>query len=78
MNIYFMVSSLCRIGIQEAIFRSGVLDKAPTASKQRRAGRRRRAPRRSIMERLADAQQRALEQQKARQASLLPPVDEPP
>ena len=26
-NIYFIVSSLCRIGIQEAIFRSGVLDK---------------------------------------------------
>ena len=29
-NIYFVVSSLCRIAIQEAIFRSGILDKAPT------------------------------------------------
>ena len=29
-NVYFIVSSLCRIGIQEAMFRSGVLDKAPT------------------------------------------------
>ncbi len=29
-NIYFVVSSLCRIGIQEGIFRSGVLDKTPT------------------------------------------------
>jgi YidC/Oxa1 family membrane protein insertase len=78
-NIYFVVSSLCRIGIQEAIFRSGVLDKAPTGREgvlpSRGGGG--SAPRKSIMERLADAQQRALEQQKARQAGLLPELDQP-
>jgi hypothetical protein len=78
-NIYFVVSSLCRIGIQEAIFRSGVLDKAPTGREgvlpSRGGGG--SAPRKSIMERLADAQQRALEQQKARQAELLPELDRP-
>ncbi len=30
-NIYFIISSLCRIGIQEAIFRSGTLNKAGPA-----------------------------------------------
>ena len=78
-NIYFVVSSLCRIGIQEAIFRSGVLDKAPTrreGSLPARGGGG-GAPRRSIMERLADAQQRALEQQKLRQAGLQPGLDVP-
>ncbi len=78
-NVYFVVSSLCRIGIQEAIFRSGVLDKAPTSGEGKLPGRGGSggAPRRSIMERLADAQQRALEQQKARQAGLLPEIDMP-
>ena len=80
-NIYFVVSSLCRIAIQEAIFRSGVLDRVPTGREgvlPSRDGS--GAPRRkSIMDRLADAQQRALEQQKMRaglQAELdaLPPV----
>jgi len=77
-NIYFVVSSLCRIGIQEAIFRSGVLDKQPTKREStlpaRGGGG---SPRRSIMERLADAQQRALEQQKLRQAGLQPGLDVP-
>jgi hypothetical protein len=78
-NIYFVVSSLCRIGIQEAIFRSGVLDKAPTRGEGRLPARGGGGgtPRRSIMERLADAQQRALEQQKARQAGLQPELDMP-
>jgi len=78
-NVYFVVSSLCRIGIQEAIFRSGVLDKAPTGregSLPARGGGG-AAPRRSIMERLADAQQRALEQQKLRQAGLQSGLDVP-
>ncbi len=79
-NVYFVVSSLCRIGIQEAIFRSGVLDKAPTRREgtlpSRDGGG--AAPRRSIMERLADAQQRALEQQKARQAGVQGELDAPP
>jgi YidC/Oxa1 family membrane protein insertase len=67
-NIYFVVSSLCRIGIQEAIFRSGVLDRVPTGregvlpSRGGGGGPRKK----SIMDRLADAQQRALEQQKMR------------
>ncbi len=79
-NIYFVVSSLCRIGIQEGIFRSGVLDKATTRGEETLPGRGGGggAPRRSIMERLADAQQRALEQQKARQSGLQPEIDVPP
>jgi len=78
-NIYFVVSSLCRIGIQEAIFRSGMLDKKPTLGEGSLPGRGRNgaSPRRSIMERLADAQQRALEQQKVRQAGLQPELDLP-
>jgi len=77
-NIYFVVSSLCRIGIQEAIFRSGVLDKVtkregvlPSRSGSPSSPVRKR----SLMERLADAQQRALEQQKARQAGLQADLD---
>ncbi len=77
-NVYFVVSSLCRIGIQEAIFRSGVLDKQPTRREgtlpARGGGG---TPKRSLMERLADAQQRALEQQKLRQANLQPELDVP-
>jgi hypothetical protein len=71
-NIYFVVSSLCRIGIQEAIFRSGVLNKAPKAGEEvLPSGRGGGAPRRkTVMERLADAQQRALEQQRARQGQM--------
>ncbi len=80
-NIYFVVSSLCRIGIQEAIFRSGVLNKASTKTAKEGTLSARSggggAPRRSIMERLADAQQRALEQQKARQAGLQGEIETP-
>ena len=78
-NIYFVVSSLCRIGIQEGIFRSGVLDKTPTRSEGRLPSRGGGggAPRKGIMERLADAQQRALEQQKARQSGLQPEIEPP-
>ncbi len=78
-NIYFVVSSLCRIGIQEGIFRSGVLDKTPTRREGNLPSRGGGGgtPRRSIMERLADAQQRALEQQKARQSGLQPEIDAP-
>ena len=78
-NIYFIVSSLCRIGIQEGIFRSGVLDKKSTRGEGKLPGRGGSAgqPRRTIMERLADAQQRALEQQKSRQAGLQPEIDLP-
>jgi len=78
-NIYFVVSSLCRIGIQEGIFRSGVLNKATTKREGRLPSREGggATPRRSIMERLADAQQRALEQQKARQAGLQGEIDMP-
>jgi YidC/Oxa1 family membrane protein insertase len=77
--IYFIVSSLCRIGIQEGIFRSGMLDKstAPREGKLPSRGGSGGAPKRSIMERLADAQQRALEQQKARQAGLQAELDAP-
>jgi len=71
-NIYFIVSSLCRIGIQEAVFRSGMLSKpAAAASEEVLPGRRATAgPRRkrTLMERLADAQKRALEQQAQQQS----------
>jgi YidC/Oxa1 family membrane protein insertase len=73
-NIYFIVSSLCRIGIQEAVFRSGVLDKRPAPTEGVLPGRQGEAGaprRRSIMDRLADAQARALEAQKAREQALL-------
>jgi YidC/Oxa1 family membrane protein insertase len=76
-NIYFVVSSLCRIGIQEGIFRSGVLDKTSKRGEGKLPSRGGggAAPRKSIMERLADAQQRALEQQKARQPGLQPEIE---
>jgi len=79
-NIYFIVSSLCRIGIQEAIFRSGTLDKPRKAAEERLPARDGggRPPRRSFMERLADMQKQALEQkeaqQRARQQQSLPPA----
>ncbi|HXX89600.1 MAG TPA: YidC/Oxa1 family membrane protein insertase [Acidimicrobiales bacterium] len=72
-NIYFIVSSLCRIGIQEAVFRSGVLERKPAPAEEMLPGRtgsggKPAAPRRrTIMDRLAEAQQRALDAQKAQQ-----------
>lgn len=69
-NIYFIVSSLCRIGLQEGVFRSGVLDRPPKASETRVAGAGGAPRRRTLMERLADAQRQALEAQQARQAAL--------
>jgi YidC/Oxa1 family membrane protein insertase len=70
-NIYFIVSSLCRIGLQEAVFRSGVLDRAKRPVEGRLPGGAGGAPRRKgLMERLAEAQQRAVEAQQARQAAL--------
>jgi YidC/Oxa1 family membrane protein insertase len=76
-NIYFIVSSLCRIGIQEAVFRSGILTRATQAGEEVLPGRGAAAPqrRRTLMERLAEAQKRALEQQdlqKQRRAELGP------
>jgi len=68
-NIYFIVSSLCRIGLQEAVFRSGVLDRAKRPAEGRLPGA--GAPKRkTLMERLGEAQQRAFEAQKAREAAL--------
>jgi YidC/Oxa1 family membrane protein insertase len=83
-NIYFIVSSLCRIGIQEAIFRSGALDKAvaaegvlPARGGGGASGKPRRKP---LMERLADMQKQALEQKEAAQRARegLPPGDATP
>jgi YidC/Oxa1 family membrane protein insertase len=72
-NIYFVISSLCRIGIQEAIFRSGVLDRAPAKREEvLPSGGVSGGRRKSFMDRLADAQQRAIDQQRARQAGLQP------
>jgi len=69
-NIYFVISSICRIGIQEAIFRSGVLDKAPAKREEVLPKGGSGGRRKTFMERLADAQQRAIDQQRARQAGL--------
>jgi YidC/Oxa1 family membrane protein insertase len=79
-NIYFIVSSLCRIGIQEAIFRSGTLNKTKPAVEGvlsaggSGSGKPRRKP---MMERLADMQKQALEQKEAQQRARqgLPPGD---
>ncbi len=74
-NVYFIVSSLCRIGLQEGVFRSGLLDKKKPSVEVIPAGGTGTSGtrRKTIMERLADAQQKALEAQKmneARKASL--------
>jgi YidC/Oxa1 family membrane protein insertase len=79
-NIYFIVSSLCRIGIQEAIFRSGALNKASPAVEgvlpSGAGGSGAKPRRRSMMERLADMQAQALEQKEAQQRAreALPPA----
>jgi YidC/Oxa1 family membrane protein insertase len=57
-NIYFIVSNLCRIGIQEAVFRMGLLNKPSKRASEDVLPRRK-----SFMEKMADAQKRALEQQ---------------
>jgi len=70
-NVYFIVSNLCRIGIQEFVFRSGVLDRAKKPREVGLPGAKGGAPRRkTFMERLADAQKAAVEAQQARQAAL--------
>ncbi len=80
-NIYFIVSSLCRIGIQEAIFRSGTLNKARPAAVEGvlpsgGSGAGTKPRRRPLLERLADMQKQALEQKEAQQrAKALPPAD---
>jgi YidC/Oxa1 family membrane protein insertase len=69
-NIYFIVSSLCRIGLQGLVFRSGVLDKAKRPAETTVPGSEGRPRRKGFMERLAEAQRAALEAQKARQAAI--------
>jgi len=74
-NIYFIVSSLCRIGIQEGVFRSGVLDKARAPTVEvlpgNVSGAKASAPkRRTIMDRLADMQSQALQAKEARERAL--------
>jgi YidC/Oxa1 family membrane protein insertase len=51
-NIYFIVSTLCRIGIQEVLFRSGLIKPLDAHSPGGRT-------KRTLMDRLAEAQQRA-------------------
>jgi len=77
-NVYFIVSSLCRIGLQEFVFRSGMLDKAKRPAEGRVPGSGGTPRRKGFMERLADAQQAALEAQKARQAALQTSTGAPP
>jgi YidC/Oxa1 family membrane protein insertase len=66
-NIYFIVSSLCRIGLQFAVFRSGILNKAAPATAGALPGTGGAPKRRTFMERLADLQRQALEQKQAQQ-----------
>ncbi|HLX89004.1 MAG TPA: membrane protein insertase YidC [Acidimicrobiales bacterium] len=77
-NVYFIVSTLCRIGIQEGVFRSGLLDRAPRPVETRLSGASSGgAPKKkTFMERLADAQRQAIEAQQARQAALRPGNDQ--
>jgi YidC/Oxa1 family membrane protein insertase len=81
-NIYFIISSLCRIGIQEAIFRSGTLNKPKAAAEAvlpGRGGSSAKPRRKPLMERLADAQRQALEQKESQQrARELPAGDAAP
>jgi YidC/Oxa1 family membrane protein insertase len=65
-NVYFIVSSLCRIGLQTWAYR-----KVPDAETPRvaKVGDGSKPKRKGLFERLAEAQQRALEQQRALQAT---------
>jgi YidC/Oxa1 family membrane protein insertase len=69
-NVYFIVSSLGRIGLQIFAFRQQPADAQPRVGRLGTAGKEGRPPRKTLMERLAEAQQRALEQQ-AQQRALL-------
>ena len=73
-NVYFIVSSLCRMGLQQYSFQT---QKQPAPRETRVAGAVPPARRKTLMERLADAQRNAIEAQQARQAALQagpPPV----
>ncbi len=76
-NIYFIVSALCRMGLQWWAFRLGVKEPKPRLAGggevlpgQAGAGAGGAPRRRSLMDRFSDMQQQALEQQKARKAAL--------
>jgi YidC/Oxa1 family membrane protein insertase len=69
-NVYFIVSSLCRIGLQELVFRSGVLDRARKPAEAQVPGTAGATRRKGFMERLAEMQKQAIETQQARQAAL--------
>lgn len=62
-NIYFIVSSLCRIGIQEAVFRSGIISSPSKEEVLPSRSAKPPARKKTLMERVAEAQKRALEQQ---------------
>jgi len=65
-NVYFIVSSLCRMGLQTYSFRTLPAGDTPRVAK---IGDGARPRRKGLFERLAEAQQRALEQQRAMQAA---------
>jgi len=74
-NVYFIVSSLCRMGLQQYTFQT---QKQIKPQETRVAGTGAAPRRKTLMERLADAQRNALEAQQARQAALQsgsPPVN---
>ncbi|MHB8437738.1 MAG: YidC/Oxa1 family membrane protein insertase [Acidimicrobiales bacterium] len=85
-NVYFIFSNLCRIGIQEFVFRTGMLERARSGARRGRAtslpgtgagGAGKGGGRRSIMDRLAEAQRAAIETQQQRQAALQAPEETP-
>ena len=65
-NVYFIVSSLCRMGLQEYAFRTAKAEKPGETRVSGSSSPRRRG----LMERLADAQRQAIEAQQARQQAL--------
>ncbi|HXW34636.1 MAG TPA: membrane protein insertase YidC [Acidimicrobiales bacterium] len=75
-NIYFIVSTLCRIGLQTWTFRTQdtvAVGKPGEVSVPGKSGSPAPARKRSFFDKLADLQQQAVEAQKARQAALQPP-----
>ncbi|MFZ0665012.1 MAG: YidC/Oxa1 family membrane protein insertase [Acidimicrobiales bacterium] len=74
-TVYFIVSSLCRIIIQEILFRTGVTAPKPAIAGDAPAARGVKAPRkRTIMDRLADAQATAAETRR-RQLEIQDTID---
>jgi YidC/Oxa1 family membrane protein insertase len=73
-TVYFIVSSFCRIVIQEVLFRAGVTAPKPAGAPGARDLPPKKAGRRGFLEKLADAQAAAQEQRR-RQVDLKGSID---